>query len=221
MGISREHFEEFLDGSRIDIAKMLTSINDTIAPRLDQSSAETEEQIRECIELLSGDDARKVAFGIFLVHDMMEKAAMVADAVLGNPERLAFMQTLLRSDSEDARNYFAGMLAAARTFDASSHLLCATILRAQQSIAERMELERQFGEDPGPDFILDLAQEIRRVDGNHDLGAAALAEALEPFLRERGIGTKESFVEWAEELEAGPLVGQWIAKEIRRRLGDA
>lgn len=28
----------------------------------------------------------------------------------------------------------------------------------------------------------DLAQEIRRVDGNHDLGAAALAEALMPFL---------------------------------------
>lgn len=28
----------------------------------------------------------------------------------------------------------------------------------------------------------DLAQEIRRVDGNHDLGAGALAEALLPFL---------------------------------------
>lgn len=28
----------------------------------------------------------------------------------------------------------------------------------------------------------DLAQEIRRVDGNHDLGAGALAEALMPFL---------------------------------------
>ena len=28
-----------------------------------------------------------------------------------------------------------------------------------------------------------LAQEIRRVDGNHSLGAGALAEALIPFLR--------------------------------------
>ncbi len=31
----------------------------------------------------------------------------------------------------------------------------------------------------------DLAQEIRRVDGNHDLGAGALAEALVPFLSDR------------------------------------
>lgn len=31
----------------------------------------------------------------------------------------------------------------------------------------------------------DLAQEIRRVDGNHSLGAGALAEALLPFLSER------------------------------------
>lgn len=31
----------------------------------------------------------------------------------------------------------------------------------------------------------DLAQEIRRVDGNHDLGAGALAEALMPFLSAR------------------------------------
>jgi hypothetical protein len=30
--------------------------------------------------------------------------------------------------------------------------------------------------------VLDLAAEIRRVDGNHTLGAAALAEALEPWL---------------------------------------
>lgn len=33
--------------------------------------------------------------------------------------------------------------------------------------------------------IDDLAQEIRRVDGNHDLGAGALAEALMPYLRAR------------------------------------
>lgn len=32
----------------------------------------------------------------------------------------------------------------------------------------------------------DLAQEIRRVDGSHELGAGALAEALLPFLTTRG-----------------------------------
>lgn len=36
--------------------------------------------------------------------------------------------------------------------------------------------------------IDDLAQEIRRVDGNHDLGAGALAEALMPFLSRFGVG---------------------------------
>lgn len=34
-----------------------------------------------------------------------------------------------------------------------------------------------------------LAQEIRRVDGNHDLGAGQLAEALMPFLS-RALGTQ-------------------------------
>lgn len=32
----------------------------------------------------------------------------------------------------------------------------------------------------------DLAQEIRRVDGNHSLGAGALAEALMPFFNAYG-----------------------------------
>lgn len=34
-----------------------------------------------------------------------------------------------------------------------------------------------------------LAQEIRRVDGDHTLGAGALAEALMPFLRRSDIST--------------------------------
>ncbi|MBY3155229.1 hypothetical protein HFO56_23180 [Rhizobium laguerreae] len=34
-----------------------------------------------------------------------------------------------------------------------------------------------------PLTVDDLAQEIRRVGGNHSLGAGALAEALMPFLR--------------------------------------
>lgn len=33
--------------------------------------------------------------------------------------------------------------------------------------------------------IDDLAQEIRRVDGNHDLGAGALAEKLWPYIEGR------------------------------------
>lgn len=33
-----------------------------------------------------------------------------------------------------------------------------------------------------PFSVDDLAQEIRRVDGNHNLGAAQLAEALMPFI---------------------------------------
>lgn len=33
-----------------------------------------------------------------------------------------------------------------------------------------------------------LAQEIRRVDGTHSLGAGALAEALLPFLTAHGVG---------------------------------
>ncbi|TCR64650.1 hypothetical protein EV560_106115 [Bosea sp. BK604] len=35
---------------------------------------------------------------------------------------------------------------------------------------------------PGSFTVDDLAQEIRRVDGQHKLGAGALAEALAPFL---------------------------------------
>ncbi|WP_313444560.1 hypothetical protein [Brevundimonas sp.] len=48
----------------------------------------------------------------------------------------------------------------------------------------------------------DLAQEIRRVDGNHDLGAGALAEALMPFLSARPLalggqqGEEEGCGDW-------------------------
>lgn len=35
----------------------------------------------------------------------------------------------------------------------------------------------------GTDFVDRLAQEIRRVDGNHDKGAAALAEAISHFFQ--------------------------------------
>ncbi|NYT67939.1 hypothetical protein [Pusillimonas noertemannii] len=37
----------------------------------------------------------------------------------------------------------------------------------------------------------DLAQEIRRVDGKHDLGAGALAEALLPFIEQAVLQSPE------------------------------
>lgn len=47
------------------------------------------------------------------------------------------------------------------------------------------------------DFSVDaLAQEIRRVDGNHNLGAGALAEALMPFLRDRTSEPARETVAW-------------------------
>lgn len=47
------------------------------------------------------------------------------------------------------------------------------------------------------DFIDSLAQEIRRVDGNHSLGTGALAEALMPFL-------SRAILETAPELKEKP-----------------
>lgn len=40
----------------------------------------------------------------------------------------------------------------------------------------------------------ELAQEIRRVDGNHSLGAGALAEAIMPFIRASLISEREEMV---------------------------
>jgi len=53
---------------------------------------------------------------------------------------------------------------------------------------------------PSPDGLdVDaLAQEIRRVDGNHKLGAAALAEALMPFLKSwLGVGPMKLTIQQA------------------------
>ena len=52
----------------------------------------------------------------------------------------------------------------------------------------REALASTFPTMPLPDVDA-LAQEIRRVDGNHDLGAGALAEALQPFLQSQGFTT--------------------------------
>lgn len=75
---------------------------------------------------------------------------------------------------------------------------------------------------PLPD-VEALAQEIRRVDGNHDLGAAALAEALQPFLQSMGFTTVTAeMVRRAEhycptELPS-PAKWEWKARHIRQAM---
>lgn len=62
-----------------------------------------------------------------------------------------------------------------------------------------------------PDAILSLAAEVRRVDGNHDLGAAALAESLMPWIDAHRCPTPEGDV--LAELRAARaqsnLPGDW------------
>lgn len=49
------------------------------------------------------------------------------------------------------------------------------------------------------EYTDDLANEIRRVDGAHSLGAGALAEALRPWLAEHDAALIESLAdEWSE-----------------------
>ena len=60
-----------------------------------------------------------------------------------------------------------------------------------------------------------LAQEIRRVDGKHSLGAGALAEALMPFLRSRPAPTPAG--EWLT-VDSAPKDGTTII--YRNRFGD-
>jgi len=62
-----------------------------------------------------------------------------------------------------------------------------------------------------------LAQEIRRVDGNHQLGAGALAEALMPFLsRPSGADAKRWLVE--ETLPSGSIRWQAFEYELDANL---
>lgn len=61
-------------------------------------------------------------------------------------------------------------------------------------------------------FTVDqLAQEIRRVDGNHDLGAGALAEALMPFLAAAPRQPQGAEVDWPEKWSGPCTVGNMIA----------
>jgi len=55
-----------------------------------------------------------------------------------------------------------------------------------------------------------LAQEIRRVDGNHSLGAGALAEALMPFLQAACPGSTGAVEGWRDALT-------WALAEIEGR----
>jgi hypothetical protein len=69
----------------------------------------------------------------------------------------------------------------------------------------------------------DLAQEIRRIDGRHDLGAGALAEALLPFIEQAVLQSPEiqGLREWREwptdmpPLDTTPVLAlHWRSREI-------
>ena len=65
----------------------------------------------------------------------------------------------------------------------------------------------------------ELAQEIRRVDGNHDLGAGRLAEALMSFLRKH-IATPEHDAKVRDAVneafeQAALIADQWASPEQR------
>ncbi|MBB4799705.1 hypothetical protein HNP32_003465 [Brevundimonas bullata] len=83
---------------------------------------------------------------------------------------------------------------------------------------------------PSPQSVVvpvdDLAQEIRRVDGNHSLGAGALAEALLPFLSERLAAAPAPSslaggeVETLRTLLDNLVIAQSLSKEIRTHATD-
>lgn len=68
---------------------------------------------------------------------------------------------------------------------------------------------------PAPSLDVDaLAQEIRRVDSNHDLGAGALAEALMPFLSGHS-AHPDAYRQGAEEM---PTAWHDVIAERRRQI---
>lgn len=67
------------------------------------------------------------------------------------------------------------------------------------------------------DLVARLAQEIRRVDGSHSLGAGALAEALAPFVeREAASALRSSGEAVAFVTRAGNLIGGLIWTDAGR-----
>jgi hypothetical protein len=86
----------------------------------------------------------------------------------------------------------------------------------------RQALASTFPTVPLPD-VDGLAQEIRRVDGNHDLGAAGLAEALQPFLQAQGFTTVTAeMVRRAEHYCPTDMPScdkwEWKARHIRQEM---
>lgn len=73
-------------------------------------------------------------------------------------------------------------------------LECARRDRKERNMSERL-------------FVDQLANEIRRVDGGHSLGAGALAEALLPFLTEHDRRVAERA--WDEAVEETHALG-WL-----------
>lgn len=78
-----------------------------------------------------------------------------------------------------------------------------------------MDTKKNLGERiqvaPPVHFIDALAQEIRRVDGSHSMGAGALAESLAPFLSKIGMAPSE-LPEEDESKDPGalPSVHPWV-----------
>jgi hypothetical protein len=73
----------------------------------------------------------------------------------------------------------------------------------------------------------DLAQEIRRVDGEHKLGAGALAEALMPFLALRQSSppdgqTADGWIEWTPDFDVArrPDIDRDAVVMVKFRCGE-
>lgn len=69
--------------------------------------------------------------------------------------------------------------------------------------------------------VNDLAQEIRRVDGNHDLGAAALAEALLPYLEHKRTNYQHNLVQAYRHCQRSLLRAYRKIERLKHRLSAA
>lgn len=95
--------------------------------------------------------------------------------------------------------------------------------------ADALDAAAATASHAGGQMIIDvdaLAQEIRRIDGNHSLGAAALAEALMPFLQEQMAERKPLTDEEIDDLIPNYQQGwtrvdheRWIARAVERAHG--
>lgn len=182
MGVSREEFEEFV--ARCSANDPRGFLEQFVGvQRMDQIAAMTEEDLLGCIDLITEEDAAKVLFGIYLAYDSMEAWA----GGLEQMDRIAEMVSGTFDIPREAASHSHFAAKILQGVAVTTLIKGALVQSLQRSVAERIELEKIVsGEDAEEvDLTLELAQEIRRVDGNHDLGAAALAEALVPFILQK------------------------------------